>query len=75
LEDSVPFRLSRSHFVIEKHNGDYHVRDLRSTLGTIVNGEPIGIDFGSDDVPLRVGENEIIAGGMDSQFIFVAVLN
>ena len=74
LEDALPFRLSRNHFVIEKRNGDYHVRDLRSTLGTIVNGEPIGVHFRTDDALLRAGENEIIAGGVDSPFIFVAVL-
>ena len=70
LEDSAPFRLSRNHFIIEKRDGTYHVRDLCSTLGTIVNGEPIGNHFRSDDAPLSAGENEVIAGGVDSQFIF-----
>src|SRR5258708_4056212 len=42
LDDTVPFRLSRNHFMIEKRYGNYYVRDLCSTLGTIVNGEPIG---------------------------------
>jgi CRP/FNR family cyclic AMP-dependent transcriptional regulator len=70
LEDRAPFRLSRNHFMIEKRNGNYHVRDLRSTLGTIVNGEPIGTHFRTDDVPLRPGENEVIAGGVDSPFVF-----
>lgn len=74
LEDALPFRLSRNHFVIESRNGDYHVRDLRSTPGTVVNGEPIGVHFRSDDAPLRSGENEIVAGGMDSPFSFVAVV-
>jgi hypothetical protein len=45
------------------------VRDLRSTLGTIVNGEPIGDHF-SDEAPLRAGENEVIAGGVKSPFVF-----
>jgi hypothetical protein len=43
LDDTPPFRLSRNHLMIEKRDRSYHVRDLRSTLGTIVNGEPIGI--------------------------------
>src|SRR5262249_39491941 len=51
LNDNVPFRLSRNHFMIEKRDGSYYVRDLRSTLGTIVNGEPIGDHFRGDDVP------------------------
>jgi hypothetical protein len=70
LDDTAPFRLSRNHFVIEKRGGTYHVRDLRSTLGTIVNGEPIGNHFRSDDAPLSAGENEVIAGGVDSSFVF-----
>jgi hypothetical protein len=46
------------------------VRGLCSTLGTIVNGEPIGDHFRGDDAPLRAGENELIAGGVDSPFVF-----
>jgi predicted component of type VI protein secretion system len=70
LDDTAPFRLSRNHFMVEKRDGGYHVRDLRSTLGTIVNGEPIGNHFRTDDAPLRSGENEVIAGGVDSPFAF-----
>jgi len=70
LNDTVPFRLSRNHFMIGKRNGSYYVRDLCSTLGTIVNGEPIGDHFRGDDAPLQAGENEVIAGGVDSPFIF-----
>jgi hypothetical protein len=66
LDDTPPFRLSRNHFIIEKHGGDYHVRDLCSTLGTIVNGEPIGDYFRTKDAPLRGGDNEVIAGGVNS---------
>ena len=70
LDDTAPFRLSRNHFIIEKRARGYHVRDLRSTLGTIVNGEPIGNHLRTDDAPLRAGENEVIAGGVDSPFAF-----
>ena len=56
LNDTSPFRLSRNHFAIEKRDGGYHVRDLRSTLGTIVNDEPIGDHFRAYDAPLRAGE-------------------
>jgi len=34
------------------------------------NGEPIGDHFRGDDAPLRAGENEVIAGGVDSPFVF-----
>jgi CRP/FNR family transcriptional regulator, cyclic AMP receptor protein len=74
LDDATPFRLSRNHFIIEKRDGSYHVRDLCSTLGTIVNGEPIGDHFRTDDAPLRAGENEVIAGGVDSPFAFSVVI-
>jgi CRP/FNR family cyclic AMP-dependent transcriptional regulator len=74
LDDTVPFRLSRNHFMIEKRDGSYYVRDLCSTLGTIVNGEPIGDHFRGDDAPLRAGENEVIAGGADSSFVFSVLI-
>jgi CRP/FNR family cyclic AMP-dependent transcriptional regulator len=70
LDDTVPFRPSRNHFIIEKRDGSYYVRDLCSTLGTIVNGEPIGNHFRGDDARLQAGENEVIAGGVDSPFVF-----
>ena len=70
LNDTVPFRLSRNHFMIESRKGSYYVRDLSSRLGTIVNGESIGEHFRNDDVPLRAGENEVIAGGVGSPFVF-----
>jgi pSer/pThr/pTyr-binding forkhead associated (FHA) protein len=75
LEDTAPFRLSRNHFAIEKRNGDYHVRDLRSTLGTIVNGQPIGNHFRADSVSLRPGDNEVIAGGVGSRFVFAVFID
>jgi hypothetical protein len=53
LDDTGPFRLSRNHFIIEQRHEGYYVRDLRSTLGTIVNGQPIGDHCCTDDVLLR----------------------
>jgi hypothetical protein len=70
LDDTAPFSLSRNHFIIEKHDGGYQVRDLSSRLGTIVNGEPIGDHFRADHAPLQIGENEVIAGDADSPFVF-----
>lgn len=70
LLDQQPFRLSRDHFAIVFHNGQLYVQDLRSTLGTTVNGHPIGDHFGQDEAPLQIGNNEIIAGGIASPFIF-----
>jgi CRP/FNR family transcriptional regulator, cyclic AMP receptor protein len=70
LDDTAPFRLSRNHFMIEKRDQNYYVRDLRSTLVTIVNGEPIGDHFHVDEAPRRAGENEVIAGGVNSPIVF-----
>jgi hypothetical protein len=85
LDDAVPFWLSRNHFIIEKSDGGYRVRDLCSTLGTIVNCAPIGHYLCADaaaawgstrlsSAPLHVGENEVIAGGVDSPFIFTVFM-
>lgn len=84
LNDTAPFRLSRNHFVIEERDGGYRVRDLCSTLGTIVNGELIGHYFRVDastgwghsasHAPLRAGENEVIAGDAASPFVFSVLI-
>ena len=55
-------------------NGRCYLRDLFSTLGTAVNGEPIGEHFGKDEVPLHSGENEVIAGGEGSRFVFSVIV-
>jgi hypothetical protein len=85
LNDTAPFWLSRNHFTIEKGEEGYRIRDLCSTLGTIVNGEPIGHHLRAEgatawgylasDAPLRAGENEVIAGGPDSPFVFSVFIN
>jgi CRP-like cAMP-binding protein len=73
LEDGVPFRISRQHFMIASLRGGLVVRDLDSALGTSVNGEPIGSHFRTDVAELRPGENRIVAGGFDSDFAFTAL--
>jgi hypothetical protein len=70
LDDTGPFRLSRNHFMIEQRREGYNVRDLHSTLGTIVNSQRIGDHLRADYALLRAGENEVIAGGADSPFVF-----
>ncbi|HET9018547.1 MAG TPA: cyclic nucleotide-binding domain-containing protein [Acetobacteraceae bacterium] len=70
LDDNRPFRLSRDHFMILARNGSLYLRDLFSTLGTIVNGVAIGEHFGRDEVKLRPGANTVIAGGGGSRFVF-----
>jgi CRP/FNR family cyclic AMP-dependent transcriptional regulator len=74
IGEDEPHRLSRAHFSLIRDNGDILVRDLNSTLGTIVNGQPLGRDFPVDSTPLRHGENSLVAGGDGSPFAFVVTL-
>jgi CRP-like cAMP-binding protein len=74
LEDAVPFRISRQHFMIDSLEGGLVVRDLNSALATSVNGEPIGSHFRADVAELRPGQNRIVAGGSDSHFAFTALV-
>ena len=74
LEDGVPFRMSRQHFMIASLRGVLVVRDLDSALGTSVNGEAIGSHFPTDFAELRPGQNRIVAGGIDSDFAFTALI-
>ena len=73
LQDHKPFRLSRDHFMVARRGSRLVVSDLGSTLGTIVNGQAIGLHFMSDAAPLRAGANHIIAGGHGSPFEFTVI--
>jgi CRP/FNR family transcriptional regulator, cyclic AMP receptor protein len=74
IPEDEPHRLSRAHFSLIKDGDDILVRDLNSTLGTIVNGQPLGRDFPVDSTPLRQGDNSVVAGGAGSPFAFVVTL-
>jgi CRP/FNR family cyclic AMP-dependent transcriptional regulator len=74
IPDPAPYRLSRAHFSLIERGGEIVVRDLASTLGTIVNDRPLGRDFPIDTAPLHPGENTIVAGGKGSPFVFAAVI-
>lgn len=69
--DQRPYNLSRNHFVIETGRPGLMIRDAGSQLGTLVNGERIGLDEHRNAVSLHIGENVIAAGGHDSPFRFV----
>ena len=70
IEDHEPFRLSRNHFMIAHDDNGLMVCDLGSTLGTMVNGIPIGQDFMRDVASLHGGNNHILAGGSGSPIEF-----
>jgi CRP-like cAMP-binding protein len=75
IPEPPPYRLSRAHFSLVEQGGEVAVRDLASTLGTIVNDRPLGRDFPTDSVPLHQGENTIVAGGKGSPFVFTVTLS
>jgi len=56
-------RVSREHAEIVKQGNQYVIRDLKSTNGTMVNGEPIS------ETALNSGDIVVIA---DAEFTFVA---
>jgi hypothetical protein len=75
IAEDEPHRLSRAHFSLIRDRDAILVRDLGSTLGTIVNGRPLGHAFPVDSEPLHKGENSVIAGGDGSPFAFVVTLD
>jgi hypothetical protein len=75
IPEPAPYRLSRAHFSLLEEGGEVVVRDLGSTLGTLVNNRSIGRDFPLDSVPLRQGENTIVAGGTGSPFVFAVTVS
>lgn len=70
LPDRRPYRLSRAHLAIRRHDGGFIVSDLGSVLGTAVNGSFLGQHFPIDTTDLHEGDNEIVAGGTGSPFVF-----
>ena len=74
IREPAPHRLSRAHFSLIVRDGEVVVRDLNSSLGTIVNDRPLGRSFPRDSAPLHKGENTLIAGGKGSPFVFTLTL-
>ena len=72
--DQRPYNLSRHHFMIEIGRPGLMIRDAGSQLGTVVNGERIGLDEPHNAVPLHIGENAVEAGGYNTPFQFVVTI-
>lgn len=68
-------RLSPHHFAIENEDGRLIVRDLGSHLGTIVNGRRIAEFDYSTTATLHTGRNLIQAGGTDTPYAFVVMID
>jgi hypothetical protein len=70
IADQEPFQISRSHCSIEREGDHFFVRDRGSTLGTIVNGTPIGVQHAVLTVDLHAGENTLVLGSARSPYKF-----
>ena len=70
LHDEEPYQISRSHCSIEREGDSFFVRDRGSKLGTIVNGNPIGIHQSTLTCDLREGVNTLILGSVRSPYKF-----
>lgn len=70
IADGEPFQVSRKHCLIEKDAGLFYIRDSGSSLGTIVNGTPIGTKFASLTEVLIEGKNTLVLGSERSPFKF-----
>lgn len=70
IHDEEPFQISRSHCSIEREGDSFFVRDRGSKLGSIVNGNPIGIHQSTLTCDLREGVNTLILGSVRSPYKF-----
>lgn len=70
IADTLPFQVSRNHCSIEREGDRYFVRDRGSTLGTIVNGIPLGVKSERLTHDLVPGTNELVVGSKHSPYIF-----
>lgn len=62
LPDRAPFQVSRHHCTLEQVGNRLVARDRGSALGTLVNGQRIGVRFGVMQADLHPGVNELVLG-------------
>ena len=74
LHDKFPYQISRNHCSIERLGTAIVVRDRGSTLGTLLNGQPIGTEAEHMVLPLSQGENHLTLGVEGSSFQFTILL-
>jgi len=71
IADSMPYRVSRNHCLIEAdEEGYYRVRDRGSRLGTLVNGVRLRGDGDKASARLEAGDNSLILGDASSMIRF-----
>lgn len=74
IADTEPYQISRSHCSIEREGDRFFIRDRGSTLGTIVNDVPIGVNHTTLTGDLRAGSNRFTVGSARSPYKFVLEL-
>jgi len=71
VPDIAPCRLSNPHFAIDRDERlGLVIRDLGSEFGTTVNGQYLGGIFARDTQILQLGQNTVVAGGVNSPHRF-----
>lgn len=70
VRDEAPYIVSRNHFAIDAQGARLVVIDRGSRLGTVVNGQPIGLAGGPTSAALRMGENQVVIGPARSPYVF-----
>jgi CRP-like cAMP-binding protein len=66
ITDTIPYRISRNHCLIDRNADTFLIRDRGSRRGTLVNGALIGGTSGFKSALLNPGENTLVLGGSDS---------
>ena len=66
--------LTDAHFEIVRRDGALWARDLGSSQGTLVNGEKLSKYAMNATAKLRMGRNQIVAGGPDSPVRFLLTI-
>lgn len=70
VDDQPPYQASRRHCRIEMGVGGLEIIDGNSNLGTIVDGQKIGLAADSKRLPLPAGEHLIVLGNAHSRIRF-----
>lgn len=68
VADDKPYQISRNHCSIEREGDKFFVRDRGSSVGTVVNEQPIGLAEDTLTCDLQGGDNEVLLGADDSPF-------
>jgi len=74
LVDRAPYQVSRHHCALEQRGDHVVVRDRGSTVGTVVNGKPIGVRFLVTEAELEPGTNDVRLGTNDSPHRFAVTV-